>query len=733
MAQYEKINFPSKENYEKITPNPEEEPLEQLFKRKENGQDQFYFKSRIIAMMKYNRWDDFKIKKTGFFGTPHTKPVLPFKYQKDDWLENLTQKLRLQQKRLKKWKLLQCIVGIDTRLEKRRRSKSQKIMKRKVDLLIPIPRKTRSEQMIKETKKYPETLCSKQLDDKFDAQIWYKLVQRLKARIEAEAEAKAKIEAEQAEAAAKLGLEQTVEAKPEDEEKDKVEAVKAEAAAKANAKAEEKEKLEAKLCRTKESLKTASIVKSREEKKVSKLHKKTFGSFPVRRENKKSIRPLADLHGQNCLLPLCEFKFGIKIMEIRNHLKKIHNIPNPKTCKECSCIYETVNHLCPKDTNTVAEDNQVKKKTKSSSKKNCNNDSKIIEKFALSESEDEDMESPQKSLVIPSSKDVAELDLPSVPQMVLSEGQGNKSPQVSSQIHASLNPEMSQLLDENLQESSPIHSESSSLLDDLEPVISPDHQDSGLGSSPDQAMESESQVNKSPQASSQIHSSLDTEMSQLLDQNIQESSPVHSEMSSLLDNVEPVISPDHQDSGLGSSPDQAMESDFSLDKIFAEVILPPLMSRLRDTPSKKKYFNTVSKGTLINKVKKSNLSEGKKSKDSAFKVKEVNLLDSEDESDADLPEIPQKTNKGFYNFNLKKWSNQLVPSQDSPQNSPQDSGLGSSPDQAMESDISVEDISTKMIVAAPISGLRNTPRKKMPEGQVGRTPLRSSGIPSTES
>ena len=110
MAKYKKIAFPAEENFEKRTPVPEDE---QLFQRTEKGrEDEFYFKSHIIAKMKYNRWDLINIKKTGFFGIPHCAPVLPFKRPKDDWSKNLTQKLRLQQKRLEKWKLLQSIMLI---------------------------------------------------------------------------------------------------------------------------------------------------------------------------------------------------------------------------------------------------------------------------------------------------------------------------------------------------------------------------------------------------------------------------------------------------------------------------------------------------------------------------------------------------------------------------------------------------------------------------------------------
>ena len=66
MADFEKINFPAEENYEKRTPVPEDE---RLFQRTEKGrEDEVYFKSRIIAMMKYNRWDLINIKKTEFFG-----------------------------------------------------------------------------------------------------------------------------------------------------------------------------------------------------------------------------------------------------------------------------------------------------------------------------------------------------------------------------------------------------------------------------------------------------------------------------------------------------------------------------------------------------------------------------------------------------------------------------------------------------------------------------------------
>ena len=143
-----------------------------------------------------------------------------------------------------------------------------------------------------------------------------------------------------------------------------------------------------------------------------------------------------------------------------------------------------------------------------------------------------------------------------------------------------------------------------------------------------------------------------------------------------------------------------------------------MMTRLRDTPTKKMYFNTVSKGRLINRVEKLNLSEGKNFKDSTFKVsstnqvnREVNFSESEDESDADMPEIHQKTQQTeMSQFQL--WDDLILsdeedlesatqdvesvisPSQDSlqysPQDSSKDSGLGSSPDQAMESDLSAD-------------------------------------------
>jgi hypothetical protein len=554
-------------NYEKLTPIPEKKPLERLFKRKKDGQDEFFLKSRIIAMMKYNCWDLFNIKKTEFFGTPHTKAVLPIKCPRDDWLKKVTQKLRLQQKRLKRWKLLQCIVGIDTKLEKRRQSKLQRLMKRKGDLLIPIPTKPRSEQLIKDTKKYPETLYSKQLDDKFDAQIWYKLVQRPKARLEADAEAKARIEAEQAEAAANFNEK----AKAEAEGKEKFEAVQSEAAAKA----EEKEKLEAelesKLSRTKEHLK---ILKSREEKKMNiKLYKKTFEKLPFRQENKKSIQPLADLEGKKCL-QCSNFKFGIQRRPILNHLKETHRVRAPKSCNKCQYIYETKDHECQRDTNTGTKGKKgeklplVRVSKKASFKNNHKTERCIVEKVLLSEDEE---------------IDVADSVLPSVPQ--------NSVPQIFSS--------------------------------------------------------SEDQGDESPQ----VRISVDSEMSPLLDD-----SDV-SNLKSAIKNVEPVIIP-FQDSGLGSSPDQAEESDISVEDIFAEVVIPPMMSGLRDTPRKKKYFNSVFKGRIINNVKKLQLSEGKsdddlseiprknKSLNLAFKgtsiqqVKEVNLSESECESDADLPEIP---------------------------------------------------------------------------------------------
>merc|ERR1712051_660427 len=86
-------------------------------------------------------------------------------------------------------------------------------------------------------------------------------------------------------------------------------------------------------------------------------------------------------------------------------------------------------------------------------------------------------------------------------------------------------------------------------IQDVEPQNSP--QDSGLESSPNQAMESDSPSQDSPQNSPQ-----DLGLGSSPDQAMESDSPIDS----------------LQDSDLGSSPDQAMESDISVEDIFTEML-----------------------------------------------------------------------------------------------------------------------------------------------------------------